>query len=327
MKNKTVSVVVPTYKPECINNLLEKLACQTYDCYEVIVVENGVKGADTEGIVNSYKDKIDISYIFIDKAGLNNARNVGSRLAKHDIVALIDQDIVPNEGWVEAIVAGHDLFPDAGIVGGKVELLFVDGDPGWCVGDFALKLAAVDWTPEPSVLTGWHYVVGANMSYKKSMFDKIGGFYEDADDSFFFNNELTFHEGAKKYGNPAIAYYPDMSVLHHIPKERTTLEYMVKRSYEQGYNDVSFLKYKHSDWDDMTLLGHMEYEMYCQEDFEAMKETRAKLSKEHAVLFTKNFLVCRLAYLSGLHDGIENKVDFEKHKEYLLGNKLEKEYI
>ena len=296
-----VSIVVPVYKQIYLKDTIDSCLRQNSTAFEIIIFENGFKSENTEELVATYQNELEISYHFDPNGGLNRARNSGSNLSKYPIIALIDQDIILGDKWVEATLEAHKSYSDAGIIGGKVDLHFTNGDPGWCVGDFARKLSAIDYGNKETVLSGYHYLIGGNISYRKNMFNKIGGFYEKADSEFFFNDELTFHEGAKKFGNPALVYIPEMYTRHQIPSNRTTIEYMKERFVQQGICDVAYHKYLNPNWSRASLLSIMEFEMYCQDDFEEMKKVRSQLSPDMANLFTDVFFSCRMVYLNALN--------------------------
>lgn len=299
-----ISIVIPTFKQKYLKDTLDSCLRQTNKNFEILVYENGFKSSETAELVKSYQQEMDIRYYFDENGGVNRARNNGTLMTKYSIIALIDQDIILGERWVESALMAHNKYPNAGIIGGKVDLHFIDENPGWIIGDFARKLSAVDYGNDISILGGYHFLIGGNMSYRKDLFEKIGGFYEKSDSEFFFNNELTFHEGVKKYSNPALVYIPEMSTKHQIPGDRTTLEYMIERFYQQGICDIAYHKFINKSWTIRSLFSVMEFEMYCEDDFKEMKKNRDSLSTELSDTFTINFFTCRMAYLSGLKDGI-----------------------
>lgn len=114
------SVIVPLYnRPAEIKEMLTSLLDQTYQDFEVIIVEDGSKNK-AEDIVNKFKDKLNIQYYFKKNEGQGFARNYGFERAKGDFFIVFDSDIiVPKDYFIKVIEGikenGLDAFggPDA----------------------------------------------------------------------------------------------------------------------------------------------------------------------------------------------------------------------
>lgn len=91
MEESKISIILPTYNSD---NVLEKaiksVEKQTYENWELIIIENGKKG-QAEQIVQSFKDKR-IIYIYQEQPNVSNARNVGLETATGEYIAFIDSD-------------------------------------------------------------------------------------------------------------------------------------------------------------------------------------------------------------------------------------------
>ncbi len=78
----TVSVIIPTYnRAHLIGRAIESVLSQTYDCFEIVIVDDAsVDG--TERVIRNYTDKR-IRYIRSDKnLGPAGARNIGIESAR-----------------------------------------------------------------------------------------------------------------------------------------------------------------------------------------------------------------------------------------------------
>ena len=106
--------------------------------------------------------------------GLSGARNTGTAVAKAEIVAFLDDDAEAAPDWLERLAVLYDD-PDVLAVGGLVEPLWEAGRPGY----FAKEL---DWIVGctyrgmPKVATEVRNVIGANMSFRADVLDRVGGF-------------------------------------------------------------------------------------------------------------------------------------------------------
>lgn len=90
MSQPLVSVVIPTFNyGHFVCEAVESVLAQTYTRFEIIVVDDGSTD-DTRERLAPYQDRI--RYHYQDNAGLSAARNTGIRLAKGELIALLDSD-------------------------------------------------------------------------------------------------------------------------------------------------------------------------------------------------------------------------------------------
>lgn len=90
--NKLVSVIIPTYnRANIIKDAIETVLNQTYQNFEIIVVDDGSTDK-TEKVVKSFNDSR-IRYIYQPNSGKPSvARNLGINSSKGDFVAFLDSD-------------------------------------------------------------------------------------------------------------------------------------------------------------------------------------------------------------------------------------------
>jgi len=87
-----VSVVIPAYNEATyIDRLLDALTQQTFKDFEVIVSDAQSKDG-TEEVVNSFKDRLDISFIEAPPKGPSHGRNQGAKRARGDWLLFLDAD-------------------------------------------------------------------------------------------------------------------------------------------------------------------------------------------------------------------------------------------
>lgn len=327
----TVSVVIPTVRQRFLAATLDSLGRQrATEPFEVLVVENGVRGAETESLVVDHARRarargVEIRYHFLEKAGANAARNFGTALARGPIVALSDDDCILDDDWIDSIRRSHDEVPAAGCIGGVVSLDFLVEPPSWLVGPFRLMLTDIDWPAEPADAGGPttditnlcdRYLVSANLSYRKSMFERIGGFCEDLvrPDQLSRNDEILFLDGARRLGGPGLLFDRRIRVRHQIPQERLQPDY-----FERKFRDLAVATYEYqrrarpyasvdppftSETEALynTLLQH---ELTIGVTARQIAEARLTLSDEAITRqFVCHLLRCKVAWVDALHDCI-----------------------
>ncbi len=86
-----VSVVIPTYNRDALlKRAIESVLNQTFDDFEVIVVDGAGSGS-TEELVGSYGDGR-LRYVRQSGRGIANARNLGVKKARGEFIAFLDDD-------------------------------------------------------------------------------------------------------------------------------------------------------------------------------------------------------------------------------------------
>ncbi len=215
------SVVVPVYnRPEEIRELLVSLTQQTVECFEVIVVEDGSEKR-CDAVVDEFRDKLHMVYVFKPNSGPGPSRNLGFTHAKGDYFVVFDSDCIIPPTYFEEVekVLTRDN-PDAW------------GGPDRSHAGFSPLQQAMAYTMS-SVLTtggirggnkhlGWFQPRSFNMGISKQVFQKTGGFTFAR-----FAEDIELSIRMKKSGFQSVLI-PEAFVYH---KRRTT--------FNQFYHQVS----------------------------------------------------------------------------------------
>ncbi len=233
MQSIRLSVIVCTYNREkYIGECLRHLANQSMDSkdYEVIVVNN-MSTDDTEKIVQkSMKEnpQTNFRYFMEDRQGHTFARNRGINEAHGKILSFIDDDAFVSHGFCMEIDSFFDQSTDAAAIGGKIIPEYESGKPKWMSKYLLPLVAALDRGGEVNKFTGSKFPIGANMAFRKSIFDKYGLFdpelgrrgkgLEGGDEKEVF---LRLKKGREK-----IYYVPKVAVHHIIPPHRVQIDYV-----------------------------------------------------------------------------------------------------
>lgn len=122
-----VSVIVPVWNgARDIARCIDAIARQDYpaDRFELLVVDNGSTD-DTREVVRAHRRAILLKE---PTPGSYAARNLALRHVRGSLVIFTDADCVPARDWISAGVAAMAQAPDAGVIGGRIDLFDENGD-------------------------------------------------------------------------------------------------------------------------------------------------------------------------------------------------------
>jgi len=105
------SLIIPLYnRPQEIDELLDSLTRQTYQPFEVLVIEDGsVHNAKT--IVERYRDRLDVYYYVKPNEGQGFTRNFGFERARGDYFVIFDSDCLIPPDYLSIVAASLKKMP------------------------------------------------------------------------------------------------------------------------------------------------------------------------------------------------------------------------
>ncbi|NEP90139.1 MAG: glycosyltransferase family 2 protein [Okeania sp. SIO2C2] len=113
-KTPRVSVIIPVYNGDrYIRQAIESILSQTYQSYEIIVIDDGSTD-NTSLVLEPYVKAI--RYIYQKNQGVSAARNHGIDLARGELIAFLDADDFFLPDKLTAQVGVFDAQPNLGIV-------------------------------------------------------------------------------------------------------------------------------------------------------------------------------------------------------------------
>lgn len=198
--------------------------------YEVIIVDNNSNDRTRE-VVESYLRYGDnakrLRYVFEGRQGLPCARNTGIKHARAPIIAFTDDDVFVAKDWVRKIKQAFDDYPEVDLIGGKVLPRFSEQPPAWLTRAHWSPLAIQDHGDEPFTTSEARPVclVGANMSLRREVFERVGLFdirYVRIGVSSSEDNEL--QQRLYRAGGLGM-YVPGIVVTADVQPERLTKAY------------------------------------------------------------------------------------------------------
>jgi glycosyltransferase involved in cell wall biosynthesis len=244
-----VSAVICSYnRARFIIKAVDSIFNQDFDkqLYEVIVVDNNSTD-DTVTLLEQYKREhpdYNFRYYIEHNQGVAYTRNRCAREAAGEIVAYLDDDSMAQEGWLSDIVNYFDAHPDVYSIGGKITPYFLTGIPGWYSKYFFGLVGNFDQGPVIKQLTGVRYPCGANMAFRKKVFEEVGYFNTDLGRKgagLLANEEKDLYLRILQRGKK-VFYLPGAVVLHAVEANKFDKAYVRRHSMGIGGGERLRLK-------------------------------------------------------------------------------------
>ncbi|HEU0306049.1 MAG TPA: glycosyltransferase family 2 protein, partial [Lysobacter sp.] len=209
------SIVIPVF-----NQFTHTLAClralathPAHAAFEVIVVDDG-SSDETEA---SLRQVAGLRYHRrAHNGGFIAACNDGASLARGEFLVFLNNDTVPQPGWLDALLHTFAAQPDCGLAGaqllypdGRLQeaggLVFADGS-AWNYGRF-------DSPDDPryAFVREADYCSGAALAVPRALFSRLGGFDTRYAPAYYEDTDIAFAVRAAGY---TVLYQPDSRVVH-----------------------------------------------------------------------------------------------------------------
>jgi len=240
MPGPQISVVICTYNRAALlaRALLAFHEQKSDVAAEIIVVDNNSQD-DTADVVRRCAEDLcailPVTYVHEPKQGLSRARNTGIAATTGQILAFLDDDAVPNAGWLAAISDIFTNHPNVAAAGGPIDPAFEVPRPDWLGPGVEGYYSILDLGPNSRLFPRNRLPFGANMAVRRSALGEQR-FSEQLGRngaSLASGEEFALLAALRSRGHE-IYYAPAMRVRHFIAKERLNVEWLMARSRAGG---------------------------------------------------------------------------------------------
>lgn len=244
-----VSIVIATRnRAALLERTLDALAGQRWpaDKLEIIVADNRSTD-DTPAVVErAGRGHVCLRYLFVPTLGKSHAINAALPVARGDLVAFTDDDVLPESGWVEALVRATQG-TNADFVAGRIQPIWAAPPPTWmspalygvlAIPDNGTARLTISATAPSSAMP-----IGTNMAVRAAVIARLGGLRTDLgklSDSFRTGEDHEFFLRLLHAGCRGV-YEPAALVRHLVPAERLDRDYF-RRWLHQNGRDVARLE-------------------------------------------------------------------------------------
>lgn len=121
------SIIMPVYnRADLIGNAIESVLNQTYQDWELIVIDDGSKDG-LETALAPFQDVEKIKVLHRENGGVSRARNAGIAVCRGSHIAFLDADDTWLPNHLSVLQDMIAIYPDAGFYGTWASILFQNG--------------------------------------------------------------------------------------------------------------------------------------------------------------------------------------------------------
>ena len=248
-----LSVIISTYNRsallmQTLQSLVEQNASR-YD-WECVVVNNNSTDDTAERVEQFIAEHAGFNFKMVNEPnqGLSYARNRGIRESEGEYIAILDDDERIAPDFVDAYIELFDKVEDAVAGGGPIVAEYITEKPSWMSPYTERPIAnTMYFGDEMKPFPKGRIPGGGNMAIRRNAIRRYGVF----DTSLgYVGEDLVGGEESDLFERLQIAeakyYYVPKAVMYHIiPKEKLTVEYLRRLSYNVGVSQLRRARYYH----------------------------------------------------------------------------------
>lgn len=219
------SIIIPTFNRETIIiRAIEGVLDQTFDNWELLIVDDGSTDRTKENVQPYLKDKR-IKYVYQNNAGVCAARNTGAKFANGQYLIFIDSDDKIESSWLE------DFYNE--LKNNQIDIVYCSvkmQNPNGTI-----KLINVDNPYENGIGKGLD--IAGSWALKKEIFYEVGMYDETI--KFSENNELRLRFNYRKLN---IALVKKYNLIYIVSADGGS------KNYQNKIDSLLYILDKHKEY-------------------------------------------------------------------------------
>jgi GT2 family glycosyltransferase len=231
-----ITVVLPTFRrPAALVRALAGLAEQRgAPPYEVLVVDNDTAPHAPLTLPTGIAGRV----VCEPQSGAAAARNRGIAETATPLLAMLDDDVYPDPGWL-AELAAPVLAGRADVTGGRVVLDPDVARPRWMAPGIEGYLTALDLGVSERPLAAEETLLTASLLTRTELLREVGGFdlrLGPRGSRQLVGDDVALVRALRSHGARTV-YVPTSVVVHELPASRLRPSWVLRRAWLQGRSD------------------------------------------------------------------------------------------
>ena len=205
---------------------------------EIIIVNNGSTDHSRE-ILERYLNRLPLKILDQPLRGKNRALNMAIDHVRGDLIVFTDDDVVPDEHWLDELYDCAETQPNASIFGGVIEPHWEQPPPKWIFQSAPLGITFALTDPQLQAGTIFPGLIwGPNMMIRRQIFDAGHRFNEKVGPNsgqYIMGSETEFNIRVASFGYKCW-FCPTAKVGHIIRDFQMQKSWVISRGYRYGKN-------------------------------------------------------------------------------------------
>ena len=230
------SIVVPTRaRPDYLEVALASMAPQAISCgAEIVVVDDG--GVPPNRAAARRHGARYVAHRA--PRGPNAARNTGIEASDSALIVLVDDDVEAPAGWLGALLAGAERYPDHDVLGGPIRVRLEGSRLRMC-GREGPPITFLDLGPDDRDAD---FVWSANMVIRRPAYERVGPFDADLE---IYGDEEEWQRRHRAAGGRT-RYLAAAELVHRRAGRDAKLPALARAAWKRGRHSRRFDVHKGS---------------------------------------------------------------------------------